>query len=34
VRVDAQETFTKCDKDRDMEERVWGQLVQLDLVDK
>jgi hypothetical protein len=34
VRVDAQETFTESDKDGDVEERVWGQLVQLDPVDK
>jgi hypothetical protein len=32
--VDAQETFTECDENGDVEERVWGQLVQLDPVDK
>jgi metal-sulfur cluster biosynthetic enzyme len=34
VRVDAHETFTKCDKNGDVKERVRGQLVQLDPVDK
>jgi hypothetical protein len=34
VRVDAQETFTECNESGDVEERVWGQLVQLDSVDK
>jgi hypothetical protein len=34
VGVDFQKTFTECDKNGDVEERVWGQLVQLDPVDK
>ena len=34
MRVDAQETFTECDENGDVEKRVWGQLVQLDPVDK
>ncbi|KAM0878313.1 hypothetical protein ACQ4PT_034962 [Festuca glaucescens] len=34
VRVDAQETFTEGDENRDVEERVRGQLVQLNPIDK
>ena len=34
VRVDAQETFAEGDENRDVEERVRGQLVQLNPIDK
>jgi hypothetical protein len=34
VRVDAQETLTEGDKNGNMKERVWGQLVLLDPIDE
>jgi hypothetical protein len=34
VRVDAQEAFAEGDKDRNVEERVMGQLVKLNPIDE
>jgi hypothetical protein len=34
VRLDAQEALIESDEDGDVEERVWGQLVQLNPIDK
>jgi hypothetical protein len=34
MRMDAQETLAMNDKNRNVEERVWGQLMQLDPVDE
>jgi hypothetical protein len=32
--LDAQEALAKSDEDGDMKDRIWGQLVQLNPVDK
>jgi hypothetical protein len=34
MRMDARETLAKSDKNRNVEERVWGQLMQLDPIDQ
>jgi hypothetical protein len=34
MRMDAEETLTKSDKNRNVEERIWSQLMQLNPIDE